>query len=121
LVAVKNHYKANTGEAKKYKRLSNHSAVNLCKLWKKDHFDKVTNDLWEERLTFPDIKDNFTYSLAACSAGLLAANKTVPNKLFVKTANEMKTLVLKNAKKKEAFPAVLEKLMMRELMPAYLD
>jgi len=103
LFALWYHYKNNKREARKYKKLVVHSANGICKLWKKDHFDLITNDLWEERLTFPDLKENFTYSLAACIKGLLCANQLFPNKKYVKTADEMRLLLLKNAKRKGYF------------------
>ena len=61
----------------------------LCRIWKKDHFTVVTQDLWEERFCFPDLKENFSYSLAACSRGLFCANKVIKNPKWKKTAMEM--------------------------------
>ena len=50
----------------------------------------VTNDLWEERLTFPDLEENWTYSLAACIKGLECANAIIPQKKWIETANMMR-------------------------------
>jgi GH15 family glucan-1,4-alpha-glucosidase len=89
----------NKNQIKKFKKLIMHSADGICNVWNKDHFNIVTNDLWEERLTFPDIKDNFSYSLAACIQGLIHANKLFPDKKYEKTAEQMKTILLKSVKK----------------------
>ncbi|MCD6229905.1 MAG: glycoside hydrolase family 15 protein [Candidatus Diapherotrites archaeon] len=98
LMAVFEHCKNNKNDYKKFQKLIEKSANGLCNVWKKDHFTPVTQDLWEERLCFPDLKENFTYSLAICSRGLSCANKLIPNKKWQKTSNEMKTVLLKNFK-----------------------
>jgi glucoamylase len=103
LYALWHHFKGDGKAAGKYKNLVTHSADGLCKVWDKDHFDISTNDCWEERLTFPDLKDNFSYSLAACARGLLCANKMFPNPNYVKTANEMISVLLDSTKKKKYF------------------
>lgn len=59
-------------------------------MWKNDHFDIITNDLWEERLTFPDLNENFTYSLASCIRGLECANEMISNPKWLLTANQMR-------------------------------
>jgi|WetSurSiteA1Bulk_404760.scaffolds.fasta_scaffold01110_8 GH15 family glucan-1,4-alpha-glucosidase len=79
LFAVWHHYKDNLEESLRFKNLIEKAADGLCGKWKEDHFEIETNDLWEERLTFPDIHDNFTYSLAACIKGLECASKMIPN------------------------------------------
>jgi len=98
LIAIYDYYKNNKKECKKFEELITKSANGLCKVWNKDHFKLVTQDLWEERLCFPDLEDNFTYSLAICAKGLECANKLVPNKIWEKTSNEMKKVLLKNFK-----------------------
>lgn len=98
LFAVSHHFK-NVGKIPaKYRKLVVKSADGICENWDKDHFKTITNDLWEERLSFPDLKENFTYSLGACYAGLIEANRHFPNKKYLKTATEMKNAVLKNTK-----------------------
>jgi len=89
LFAVWHHFKDDKKAAEKYRKLVVHSAEGLCKVWDKDHFTISTNDCWEERLTFPDIKDNFSYSLAACARGLLCANELFANQLYITIANQM--------------------------------
>lgn len=103
LFAIWHYLKNNNIKTEKYKRLIIHSADGICKVWDKDHFTLVTNDIWEERLTFPDLKENFTYSLAACIKGLLLANELFPNKKYVETADEMKNVLLENAEKEGHF------------------
>lgn len=96
LIAVYDYYKDNKNECKKFEELITKSANGLCGVWGKDHFNLVAQDLWEERLCFPDLKDTFTYSLAMCAKGLECANKLIPNKIWEKTSNEMKRVLLKN-------------------------
>lgn len=103
LFAVWHHFKDNSGKAKKYKKLVIHSADGICKVWKEDHFALATNDVWEERVAFPDLRENFSYSLAACIRGLLSANKLFPDKKYVKIANEMKRILLRNSRTKGHF------------------
>lgn len=79
----------------KHKELLTKSANALCKIWSKDHFKLVTQDLWEERLCFPDLKENFSYSLAACVKALESAEELVHNAKWKKTAKEMKKVLLK--------------------------
>lgn len=103
LFAAYNHFKNNLSNIEKYRKLFVNSAQGICKVWNNDHFIINTNDIWEERLTFPDIKDNFSYSLAACIKGLLSANKLFPNKKYVKTANQMKQILIKAAREEGYF------------------
>ena len=103
LFAIWHHFKHDKEKVKKYKRLIINSANGICKTWKKEHFDAVTNDLWEERFTFPDLKENFTYSLAACIKGLECANQFFPNKNYTDTENSMKRVLLKAANTKGYF------------------
>ena len=79
-----------------FEKLVRKSADGLCKVWLKDHFTIVTQDLWEERLCFPDLKDDFVYSLAICSKGLECANEMFPNKKWARVAKEMKYKLLKS-------------------------
>lgn len=90
LWAVWHHFKDDLRDALEYKKFIRKAANGICKKWKEDHFTVVTNDLWEERLTFPDLKENFTYSMAACIKGLRCANAILPNKKWTKIANQMK-------------------------------
>jgi len=89
LWAIWHHLKSNPKKAHEYKKLVKQAADGLCNIWKENHFEAVTNDLWEERFTFPDLEDNFTYSLAACIKGLRCANEIIPEKKWVDTSNSM--------------------------------
>ncbi|HUK84855.1 MAG TPA: glycoside hydrolase family 15 protein [Candidatus Acidoferrum sp.] len=90
LWAVWYHFKDDLKKAAKYKSLIDKAANGICEKWDNDHFVLVTNDLWEERLTFPDLKDNFTYSLAACIKGLECANAITPCRRWDEVAGEMR-------------------------------
>lgn len=98
LIAIYDYYEKNIKDCTKFKELITKSANGLCKVWDKDHFKLVTQDLWEERLCFPDLKDNFTYSLAICARGLEYASRLIPNKKWQNTSKEMRTVLLKNFK-----------------------
>ncbi len=79
-----------------YLELIQIAANGICNLWKKDSFTIITNDLWEERLCFPDLHENFSYSLASCIKGLQCANEIIPNEKWIKVAKEMKTCLDKH-------------------------
>jgi GH15 family glucan-1,4-alpha-glucosidase len=96
LWAIWHHFKNDVKGLAKYKKLVEKAADGICSKWNKDHFTVVTNDLWEERLTFPDLKESFTYSLAACIGGLERANTLFPNKKWIKTAKEMRAQLEKH-------------------------
>lgn len=74
----------------KYLELIKKASNGICNVWDSNHFKLNTNDLWEERLCFPDLDENFTYSLASCIKGLTCANELLPNQIWVKVAEEMK-------------------------------
>ncbi|MFX1521110.1 MAG: glycoside hydrolase family 15 protein [Promethearchaeota archaeon] len=99
LSAIWHHYnhQAKLDKSLKFEELITCLANGLCNEWRKDHFSMVTNDLWEERLTFPDLCDNFTYSLAACIHGLECACKMcIDNKereKWMSTAKQMRNLL----------------------------
>ncbi len=71
------------------------TANALCKIWNKDHFKIITEDLWEERKAYPELKQNFLFSIAACSLGLKCAYELLKNKTWLKKSNEMKKVILK--------------------------
>lgn len=103
LFAVWHHFKHNKKGLEKYKELVINSANSICRSWENDHFNVIINDLWEERLTFPDLKENFTYSLAACIKALQSAHRLFPNKGYIKVADEMRRVLLKNTREKGYF------------------
>lgn len=91
LWAIHHFYKSNLKEALKFKGLIEQLADGLCAHWDKDHFSLSTTDLWEaiERKTSARLKNNFTYSLAACARGLFCANEIAPNHFWKETAMQM--------------------------------
>ncbi len=66
------------------------AANGITDEWEDTNFKSVTNDLWEERLCFPDLEENFSFSLASCIKGLRMANEIIPRGEWVKTAEKMK-------------------------------
>ena len=102
LWALWHHFKDEKDKFSKFKVLAEKSANGICSIWKKDHFSLVINDLWEERLSFPDLRENFTYSLAFCSFGLKLAARLLPQNKNVNSwklaSREMKEQILKNSK-----------------------
>ncbi|MFH1682455.1 MAG: glycoside hydrolase family 15 protein [Candidatus Woesearchaeota archaeon] len=92
----------------RHQRLLERSADGICGSWSKDHFNLVVQDLWEERYCFPDLKENFSYTLASCYQGLCCANSLSPHQRWVKTAEQMKKLLL--AKNKNYFPRTFGKI-----------
>lgn len=91
LWAVHHYYRANLKAALKFENLIERLADGLCAHWDKDHFSISTTDLWEvsERKTSTRLKNNFTYSLAACARGLICANEIIPNHFWKETAMQM--------------------------------
>lgn len=73
------------------------SAEGLSKIWQKDHFKVPIEDLWEERISHPRFRSNLTYSLAACSAGLMIASEILANKIYKDKAEQMKYQIDKKA------------------------
>lgn len=90
LFAVWHHYRENSEKAKQFEDLIVKAADGLCDTWDRTHFTIVANDLWEERLAFPDLHENFTYSLAACIKGLECATELIPNKKWSAVAQLMR-------------------------------
>ncbi len=84
------HHHADSRTALRFEDLIVRSANGLCESWDSDHFRRVTNDLWEERLAFPDLKENFTYSLAACIRGLECAGRIMADNRWSKVAGQMR-------------------------------
>jgi len=48
-------------------------ADGILSVWGKGFFSTMTQDLWEERYTYPELEQFHTYSLAACIKGLRCA------------------------------------------------
>ncbi|WP_320040515.1 glycoside hydrolase family 15 protein [uncultured Desulfobacter sp.] len=91
------HFINNNPEKKEtFQEMIEKAANGICHVWDKNHFTINTNDLWEERLCFPDLKESFTYSLAACIKGLSDANTLFPNKIWLDVATEMELQLKKH-------------------------
>ncbi|NBC83035.1 MAG: hypothetical protein GVY19_06595 [Bacteroidetes bacterium] len=75
-------------------KLVSHTADGICKVWNNNHFKWAAQDIWEERLCFPDLEEFFTYSLATCIAGLSEALKINDKSKWEKTRDQMKQLLL---------------------------
>ncbi|MDF2954423.1 MAG: Glucoamylase [Candidatus Alkanophagales archaeon MCA70_species_2] len=89
LWALWHHFRKNLVQAQEFETLIRRAANGICKIWGGKHFTTSTFDLWEERATFPDTKDNHTYSLAACSKGLMCASELAEGSGYAK-AEEVK-------------------------------
>lgn len=85
LYAAGNYYKNHPSEAKdpEITELITLAANGISNAWKDNHFKVVTNDLWEERFCFPDLEENFSYSLASCIKGLTTANEIFPQEKWI--------------------------------------
>jgi len=99
IYAAYQYFQKHGNNAKRIEKLITHSADGICRAWNNDYFKTITNDIWEERLTFPDTKDNFSYSLAACIKGLHCAHKISTNKKYLKAAEQMEEALIKAIKK----------------------
>jgi GH15 family glucan-1,4-alpha-glucosidase len=99
LIAVHDYYKKHNHTVAKHYQLIEKSANALCNTWNNNCFQLISQDLWEERLCFPDLKENFTYSLAACSKALDCAHEMIPNKNWKNTSKKMRSLILSAHKK----------------------
>jgi len=78
---------------KSYKKAITLLADGLCSIWNKNHFNRITFDLWEERKCIPSLNGNFAYTLSACSYGLDQANKKHPKSKWKTTSRQMKKLL----------------------------
>jgi glucoamylase len=78
LFALWHHYQDGLEGALEFEELIKKAADGLACSWNGKGVDLVANDLWEERLAFPDLSENFTYSLAACIRGLECACEMIP-------------------------------------------
>lgn len=92
LWAIHDFYKEDLNKAKKYEQLIRMLADGLTKNWQGAYFFTNTVDLWEEwhRKTSTRIRNNHTYSLAACSHGLKLAYEMLEEKKWLKASDQMK-------------------------------
>lgn len=73
--------------------LLTHSANGLCARWNGKSFDWRAQDLWEERFASADYEQNFTYSIAACARGLMAAYQLRGNERWREVAEQMIAII----------------------------
>lgn len=97
LIALLDYFKDDVVDSKRFHTLISKTADGLSGVWDKNHFNVVTEDLWEERKCFPDLIESFTYSLAMSYRGLLCANELIPNKKWVAVAREMRETLRLNS------------------------
>ena len=64
-------------------------ADGLSSIWDVDHFTVKCTDLWEERTTHPSLRQNHTYTVAACANGLQMAYDMTGYEGHLKCADEM--------------------------------
>ncbi len=93
LWALYNFIKRNPGYKKEFISLVKLLADGICRVWKKEHFSVITQDIWEERYTYPEMKNNHTYSIAACATGLKCANAISSNRSWMKVSKQMESMV----------------------------
>lgn len=89
LMTIADHADAG-GDTVTFDELARSIANPLCDFWNGESFDQPAQDLWEERYVFPDMRGNFTYSLAMCAAGLDRAGEIYANKRWRQTSEEMR-------------------------------
>jgi GH15 family glucan-1,4-alpha-glucosidase len=89
LCAIAHHCKYKPHKYTQFQEIITLAANGICKTWNSTHFNLITNDIWEERLCFPDLEENFTYSLAACAAGLKCAYELLFDEHWKKVSEEM--------------------------------
>ena len=93
LWALWHHFREDPSEARDFRPLIREVADGLCELWKKNRFDMVVFDVWEEQAAFPDLDEFFSYTLAACAGGLRYAGALFPNPRWQKTADQMVSIL----------------------------
>ena len=93
LFAIWHHYQDKLEDSLEFEELIQMAGDGLTRVWNGKGFDLVANDLWEERLAFPDLDENFTYSLAACIRGLECASEMIPKgaERWLAAAGEMRS------------------------------
>ncbi len=70
------------------------AATALTRIWNKDHFSLVTEDLWEEMGMKPK-EGVLTYSLASCAQGLEKAYQLTDEGSYLETSRQMKETLSK--------------------------
>lgn len=76
------------------KKLVKKLADGICSVWSGSRFRAETQDLWEERLAFPEYDEIHVYSAAMAYHGLLCADRLFTSSRWKKTAQQIKKAVL---------------------------
>ena len=76
-------------------------ADGLWSQWDEENFHNATHDLWEEREAHPDMKENFSYTLAASSEALYIAAERMNEQKWFKTAEKMRERLEQHQAEKE--------------------
>ena len=95
LWAIEDFYKGDYPE--KIRHIVKRLADGILSVWSNGRFSTLTQDLWEERYAYPDLKQFHTYSLAACIKGLRCASSL--DSAYQRHAQRMET-ALKKANRK---------------------
>lgn len=90
--AIYHHF---NGKSNRFNPLVEKIADGIDKIWENDHFSVETYDIWEERRTFPDLKDNHILSLASSLSALRRAGKMLETDKWFDTRIEMETTIEK--------------------------
>lgn len=96
LLIAHEHLLEGGSKSKDLQRFFMRTAEGLCRIWQDDHFSIPSQDIWEERFCFPDLKEAFTYSAAICARGLMCAYDMLGKKKYQYAAREMIRAVRKN-------------------------
>lgn len=85
-------YKNHQTKCQKQEVLIRRLADGLTDNWREKYFFNNTVDIWEEgyRKTSTKVENNHTYSLAACAAGLILADKMIGGEKWKEAAKQMK-------------------------------
>jgi len=105
LWTIHHYYRNDLKAALKFDKLIERLADGLASRWSKDHFSVSTTGIWEmlEHKTSTRLKNNFTYSLAACARGLFCANDMIPNHFWKETAMQMLSQIREAYNKDEKY------------------
>ena len=95
LWAIEDFYKGDYPE--KIRHIVKLLADGILSVWSNGRFSALTQDLWEERYAYPELKQFHTYSLAACIKGLRCASSL--DSAYQRQAQRMET-ALKKANRK---------------------
>ena len=95
LWAIEDFYKGDYPE--KIRHIVKRLADGILSVWSNGRFSTLTQDLWEERYAYPELKQFHTYSLAACIKGLRCASSL--DSAYQKHAQRMERVLKKTNKK----------------------